>query len=222
MRLIGMLDSPYVRRVAISLQLLDLQGLRDFLLRFEHASISVFRQFDAFAAINPVVKAPTLVADDGEVLMESTLILEHAEALAAGRRSLMPADPRERQHALRLIGLALSACEKSVQIIYERALRPEAKQHAPWIDRVTGQMGAALDALEAEIVRRPLSAEEATIGQAGVTSAVTWQFIQLTSVAALVPPARFPALQAFSEQAESLPAFRAAPHGDATYSDPSR
>ena len=58
MRLIGMLDSPYVRRVAISLQLLD--------LRFEHASISVFRQFDAFAAINPVVKAPTLVADDGD------------------------------------------------------------------------------------------------------------------------------------------------------------
>ena len=214
MRLIGMLDSPYVRRVAISLQLLDLP--------FEHGSISVFRQFDAFHAINPVVKAPTLVCDDGEVLMESTLILDYAEALAAGRKSLMPADQRGRQHTLRLVGLALAACEKSVQIIYERTLRPEHKQHAPWLDRVTGQMLAALDALEAELVRRAPALEATTIGQDGVTAAVTWHFIQSTSVATVVLPARFPALQAFSERAEALSAFRAAPHGDATYQRPSR
>ncbi len=70
MKLIGMLDSPYVRRVAISLQLLD--------LAFEHQSLSVFRGFDAFRRINPVVKAPTLVCDDGTVLMDSSLILEYA------------------------------------------------------------------------------------------------------------------------------------------------
>ena len=67
MRLIGMLDSPYVRRVAISLQLLG--------LRFEHQSLSVFRTFTQFQQINPVVKAPTLICDDGEVLMDSTLIM---------------------------------------------------------------------------------------------------------------------------------------------------
>ena len=74
MKLIGMLDSPYVRRVAISLQLLGLP--------FEHRSLSVFRTFDQFREINPVVKAPTVVFDDGEILMDSTLILEYAEALA--------------------------------------------------------------------------------------------------------------------------------------------
>lgn len=193
-------------------------------LRVEHASISVLRQFDAFAAINPVVKAPTLVADDGEVLMEWPLILDDAQALAAGRKSLMPAGPRERKHALRLIGLAMAACEKSVQIIYERALRPEAKQHAPWVDRVTGRMLAALEALEAldaELLRRPLAAQSATIGQDGLTIAVTWHFIQQMSVASLVPPTRFPALQALSAQAETLPAFRAAPHGDTTCRDAS-
>ena len=58
MKLIGMLDSPYVRRVAISLQLLG--------LRFEHQSVSVFRTFSEFQRINPVVKAPTLLCDDGE------------------------------------------------------------------------------------------------------------------------------------------------------------
>jgi glutathione S-transferase len=57
MKLIGMLDSPYVRRVAISLQLLG--------LKFEHQSLSVFRGFDEFRLTNPVVKAPTLVCGDG-------------------------------------------------------------------------------------------------------------------------------------------------------------
>lgn len=106
MQLIGMLDSPYVRRVAISLQLLD--------LRFEHRSISVFRTFEQFREINPVVKAPTLICDDGAVLMDSTLIIEYAEALAAPRRSLMPVDVSGRRDALRIIGLALAACEKCV------------------------------------------------------------------------------------------------------------
>src|SRR3954466_2918094 len=110
MKLIGMLDSPYVRRVAISLQLLGLP--------FEHQSLSVFRTFSEFQQINPVVKAPTLMCDDGEVLMDSTLILEYAEVLARPR-TLKPAGRQDLQHDLRFTGLALAACEKSGQVIYE-------------------------------------------------------------------------------------------------------
>ena len=88
MKLYGMLDSPYVRRVAISLQLLG--------LRFEHQSLSVFRGFEDFRRINPVVRAPTLVCDDGEVLMDSNLIIELAESLAHPR-TLMPAALPQRQ-----------------------------------------------------------------------------------------------------------------------------
>lgn len=87
--------------------------------------MSVFRHFDAFRAINPVVKAPTLVCDDGTVLMDSTLILDYAEALAG--RSLMPAALPARRQALRVVGLALAACEKAVQIVYECNLRPAEK-----------------------------------------------------------------------------------------------
>ena len=126
MKLIGMLDSPYVRRVAISLQLLG--------LKFEHQSLSVFRGFTEFQRINPVVKAPTFLCDDGEVLMDSTLILEYVQALARPR-SLMPAGIKELQRELCLIGLALAATEKSVQIVYERGLRPPEKVHEPWHSR---------------------------------------------------------------------------------------
>lgn len=208
MQLIGMLDSPYVRRVAISLQLLG--------LRFEHQSISVFSAFARFQQINPVVKAPSLVCDDGEVLMDSTLILEYAEALAAPRKSLMPTDIAERQHALRVIGLALAACEKNVQIIYERNLRPAEKRHAPWVARVTGQLLAAYGALESELHRRPLAHSGSTIDQAGISAAVAWQFTQMT-LPEVVAAADYPGLRGFSSLAEQLPEFKAAPYGSSTY-----
>lgn len=208
-QLIGMLDSPYVRRVAVSLQLLG--------LHFAHQSISVFSTFAQLQRINPVVKAPTLICDDGEILMDSTLILEYAEALADREKSLMPHAVVERQHALRVIGLALAACEKSVQIIYERNLRPIEKLHEPWIARVTGQLLASYDALEAELVQRPLKATSSTINQAGVSTAIAWHFTQQT-LPEVVPAENYPALCKFSSSAELLPEFKAAPHGPGTYS----
>ena len=84
MKLVGMLDSPYVRRVAIALDLLGIP--------FEHQSLSVFRAFAEFQRINPAVEAPTLICDDGEILMDSTLILDHVEALGSPGRTLMPRD----------------------------------------------------------------------------------------------------------------------------------
>jgi len=207
MQLIGMLDSPYVRRVAISLQLLG--------LRFEHRPISVFRTFGEFHKINPVVKAPTYVCDDGEVLMDSTLILEYAEALAHPTRSLMPKSISELQHTLRIIGLSLAACEKSVQIIYERGLRPPEKLHEPWVTRVTGQLLSAFRALEGEVAQRPLAVTSVTIDQGGVSAAVAWHFTQ-RMLPEVVPAGDYPALVALSTGAEALPEFAAAPHGDGT------
>ncbi len=207
MKLIGMLDSPYVRRVAISLQLLD--------LKFEHQSLSVFRTFDEFSRINPVVKAPTLVCDDGAVLMDSTLILEYAEAVARPR-SLMPSNLGELQRELRLIGLALAATEKSVQIVYEHGVRPPEKLHEPWLARVVSQTLAAYGELERELAARPLPPPTASMGQAGVSIGVAWQFTQ-QMIPNDVPAGRFPLLAAYSAAAESRPEFRAAPHGDGTY-----
>lgn len=202
MKLIGMLDSPYVRRVAISLRLLGLP--------FEHAAISVFRGFAEFQQINPVVKAPTLVCDDGTVLMDSTLMLEYAEALAAPR-SLMPRDSGALARELRLIGLALAACEKSAQIVYERALRPAEKRHEPWVERITGQLLAAYGDLEQALAARPL--DSASPGQAGITVAVAWTFTQ--SVLSEPVPARdFPRLATHAAACEALPVFQAIPCDD--------
>ncbi|MEJ7138033.1 glutathione S-transferase [Amphibiibacter pelophylacis] len=208
MKLIGMLDSPYVRRVAISLQLLGLQ--------FEHQSLSVFRQCAEFSQINPVVKAPTLVCDDGTVLMDSSLILEYAQALAQPR-TLLPSTLKDLQRDLRTLGLALVAIDKSVQRVYEQNLRPADKVHAPWLDRVTEQMLTALRLLELDFKARPLPRSSADMDQAGLSVAVAWQFIQ-QMIPQTAPASQFPHLARYSAAAESLPEFRAAPHGDGIYS----
>ena len=198
MRLVGMLDSPYVRRVAISLKLMGLP--------FELSQVSVFRSFDAFKSVNPVVKALTLVTDDGVILMDSCLILEHAERLVDPSHSLMPDDLPDPVMALRAIGLALAACEKAVQIVYERNLRPPEKQHQPWLDRVQGQLLAAFGELEKEMPEQGGWFGGSRLIQPDVTAAVGWRFTQY-SVPKIVGAAKFPRLGAHSARAERLPAF---------------
>ena len=200
MRLIGMLDSPFVRRTAIALRLLDIP--------FEHDPLSVFRTFDEFSRINPVVKAPTLVCDDGTVLMDSGLIIDWLETLAG--RSLWPTGVAERARAARITGLALAACEKVMQIVYEQHLRPAEKLHAPWLERLQRQLMAALTALDTEIARHPLAAEAATLTQAGLTAAIAWRFMQI-KLDVPVSDATCPALAAHSARCEALPAFAATP-----------
>jgi glutathione S-transferase len=196
MKLIGMLDSPFVRRVAISLELLGVP--------FEHEAVSVFSTFARFQGINPVVKAPTLVCADGELLMDSSLILQFMEATT--ERSLWPVDPVQLQHAFRAVGLALAACEKSVQLAYERNLRPVEAQYAPWITRVTGQLLAAYAALEQEVTLRPALFETVPC-QATITAAVAWQFTQ-SLLAATVPAAHHPHLVALSARLERTAPFQ--------------
>ncbi|MBV7515300.1 glutathione S-transferase N-terminal domain-containing protein [Pseudomonas sp. PDM25] len=201
MKLIGMLDSPYVRRVAISAKRLGIP--------LEHQSVSVFRHFEQFQQINPVVKAPTLVLDDGEVLIDSTLILDYLEALARPANSLMPSDLKQHLRSLRLIGLALAACEKSVQLYYERNLRPAEIQFEPWVERVEGQLAAAYSALERELEMQPLKTD-GTIAQDGITLAVAWSFTRLV-VPDQVDENRFPQINAFTAYAEGLEDFVSTP-----------
>jgi len=199
MKLVGMLDSPYVRRVAISLELYG--------VAFEHQALSVFSTFDEFSRINPVVKAPTLVLDDGTVLMDSGLILEYLEALVPADKKLLPQQTVALARDLQVIGLALAACEKTVQIVYEHHLRPAEKLHQPWIDRVTGQLLAAYSLLETLVAERD---SNAPLTQASLTVAVAWSFTQL-KIGDAVKVDAFPHLQRHAARAEQHSAFRKYP-----------
>jgi glutathione S-transferase len=194
-----------VRRVAIALMRLGLP--------FEHRPISLFRHIDEFSAINPLLKAPTLVADDGTVLVDSTLIIDYAATLAPDARSLAPRAPKARLRATRLIGLSLVVCEKAVQFHYERELRPPEKRHEPWVARVRGQLFAALDALELEINGGKGWLFEDRMMLADITLATAFAFTQ-SYLADIVDKAPYGAIASFSARAEETAEFRAAPAAD--------
>lgn len=201
MKLIGMMDSPYVRRVAVSLALYDVE--------FESQPLSVFSTFEAFSQQNPVVKAPTLVLDDGTVLMDSTLILHYFESIADASHRLLPQQPQALAGDLRLLGLILAASEKAVQHVYEHRLRPEEKQHQPWTERVTRQLMAACREWDRLLDGRQISDRA---DQVAISSTVVWTFIQ-QMIPAVVTAAEFPAIQRVSTRFETQPAFKRYPHG---------
>ena len=202
MQLIGMLDSPYVRRSAVSMALLG--------FKFEHRPVSVFRHMDAFKPINPLVKAPTLVCDDGTVLHDSNLILQYVESLATPK-SLWPRDAGALVQALRITANALVAMEKTVQCVYEQQQRPPEKQHQPWLDRVTSQLQAACDLIEADVAKAGSAYLVGnTLTQADVSVVIAWGFTQFTQ-ADRAPKSRYPAITAFAMRMETLPEFVAYP-----------
>ena len=202
MQLVGMLDSPYVRRCAVSMALLDIP--------FEHRSVSVFRHMDTFKAINPLVKAPTLVCDDGTVLHDSNLILQYVEALAAPK-TLWPSDTPTLATTLRITANALVAMEKTVQCMYELHQRPAEKQHQPWLDRVTEQLLTAYDLIEADVAKAGNKhLVGTTLTEADISVAVAWGFTQFIQ-ADRVPKSRYPAITALAARLELLPEFVAFP-----------
>ena len=89
MLLIGKLNSPFVRRVAVSLKLLG--------IGYEHADWSIGPDLERIRQYNPLGRVPTLVLDEGEVLMDSTAILDHLDEVAGPGRALLPGSGRERR-----------------------------------------------------------------------------------------------------------------------------
>ena len=198
MILIGQYDSPFVRRVGIALRLYELP--------FEHRPGSIFGDGDKIAAYNPLRRVPTLVLASGEVLMESTAILDYLDEWVGPGKAMITARGPERRHVLRICALAMGLGDKAVSLIYERALRKE--QSKVWVERCEAQIGSVLDVLEKEraAVNTPYWFGQ-HIGHADIAVACV---LRLTTEAhpQLFDRARYGALSAHAAACEALPPFQ--------------
>ena len=201
MLLIGMFDSPFVRRVAISMKLLDMP--------FEHANWSVGRDFDRIREYNPLGRVPTLVTDDGDRLMESGAILDYLDEKVGPERALLPRSGPERRQALKIMAMATGAAEKGVQQVYEGVFRPEAKRHRPWVERCRAQMSGSLAALDRYVGERGVS--QWLVGrrmtQADITAVCAFTFLNDTLRVA-EDQVMFQSLATLAARCESLPVFQ--------------
>jgi glutathione S-transferase len=193
MILVGQYDSPYVRRVAISLRLLG--------FAYRHDTRSVFGDFDSIRKTNPTGRIPALVLDDGTVLVDSGVILDYLDEEVGPTRALIPPSGPARRDALHRVALASAAIDKAGAANYERLLRPRQYQWPEWIQRLQTQALGAIEALEA--LAWPA---DAPIDQARITTVSLLRYLELRSPD-LAPPARFPNLAALAACFEKRPEF---------------
>ncbi len=199
MILIGMYDSSYTRRVAIAMALYGMP--------FEHRSWSVGRDFDRIRQYNPLGRAPTLVLDDGEVLTESAMMLDHLDDIVGSERALMPATGIARRDAQRLIALATGAIDKAVLIVLERIFRPADMHSEAWLSRCRTQVEGALGELDKACTAR--AGHDWLVGDA-MTHADIAVACYTTHLRESLPLdlAPWPALRAHVDRCEALPVFR--------------
>lgn len=199
MQLIGLLRSPFVRRVAIS--------LKYYGIPFEHYPLSAFGEgYPILSAINPVAKLPTLVLDNGDILMDSGLILEYFESQVPVIQKLLPMTANDLASHLKVIGLAMMGADKTVQLAYETQRRPEDKQYGEWIERLTQQIKGAFNALDSEVANNSDWLMGEAISQAAISTAVAWSFNQY-ALPNVLDKKDFPNLVQFTQSLESLPNF---------------
>ncbi len=199
MVLIGMFDSPFVRRVAVSMKLLE--------FRFEHKNWSVGRDQMQIRKVNPLGRVPVLVLDDGEVLTESSAILDYLDDRVGQARALLPVTGVPRRKALALMALATGAAEKAVQQIYEGFFRPPEKRHEPWVQRLREQMDGALALLD----RAAAEEGDDWLVDQGLTQADITVTCAFTYIDEALKPDRklYPALRRHVARCEKMPAFKA-------------
>jgi glutathione S-transferase len=204
MHLLGLYDSPYVRRVAIALTCYEMP--------FTHESLSVFRHVDAMRAKNPLLRVPQLTATDGSVYYESALILDYLDeqVRARGGEALVPATGAERHAVWQTMAIAQTATDKAVAIAYEFR-RPPALRWDEWLARLRDQLRTAFGLLEARLAQ---SGGDWLVGRrmshADVMTVVAVGFIRFT-LPDEWPGGEWPRIEALAARLEATPAFLAVP-----------
>ncbi|MEO6300349.1 MAG: glutathione S-transferase family protein [Paracoccaceae bacterium] len=198
MILIGQYDSPFVRRVGIALRLYDLP--------FKHRPWSVFGDANKIAELNPLIRVPTLVLDDGFVLTDSHMILDHLDHMVNKKVVMYPRHEPERYVALKVATLATGLADKAVSLFYERRLHDAIS--ATWEARCQRQMGGVLLALEADRAGRagPWWFGE-RLGHADIAVACALRFAN-DAHPGMLEMAACPALTAHCNALEAMPLFQ--------------
>lgn len=198
MILIGQFDSPFVRRVGIALETYGFD--------YEHRPWAVFGDADKLAEINPLIRVPTLVLDDGVVLVETLAILDALDEQVADDCVLMARSGPARRAALRVCAFAAGISDKAVALFYEQNFHDAP--NAALLTRLDAQLRRTLDMLDAE---RAGGASAWWLGEAlthaDIAVAATLRHLSETQAGAFRLE-HWPALARHCAHCEALPVFQ--------------
>ncbi len=147
MKLIGSVNSPYVRKVRIV--------LAEKKLDYQFAQEDVWAS-DAILASNPLGKVPCLVMEGGEAVFDSRVIVEYLDARSPLAR-LIPEPNRERTEVRTWEALADGILDAAILARLEAtwAGRSAEQRSQAWIDRQMVKVDAALVAISTGVAAKP-------------------------------------------------------------------
>ena len=197
--LVGWNRSPYTRRVAISMHLYGIE--------FEQRAQTAWDHFDDVKQFNPIVKIPTLVTEDGEVIVESAAILDYLDCRVGPERALMPPPSPLRDRVRQIVAIATAIIDKGRELRYEVHLRPAELRYQPWVERWSGQLSSAIEALDG-MIGTPFAAGD-RLTQADVTVGVMAGMYR-NMHQHLLPAGRYLRLDALADRCHAMPEFQRA------------
>jgi len=149
MKLIGSLASPYVRKVRVVLaeKKLDCQ----FVLENVWAADTTINQ------LNPLGKVPCLIMEDGDVLVDSRVMVEYLDTLTPVCK-LLPPNGRERADIKCWEALADGILDAAILVRLERTQRPPELQSEEWVERQMRKVHQGLAVLAERLGEAPYCA----------------------------------------------------------------
>ena len=146
--------SPFARKVriaAIELGLIDK-------IEFVPTTVAPGTPNDEYSRVTPVKKLPVLILDNGEVILDSYVIVEYLDELAGGGK-LIPASGPARWKVKSDHSLLQGMLDSMLLCRYENMVRPEALRWKAWSDDHWNRawMGMARFEARDDVLSGPLS-----------------------------------------------------------------
>jgi glutathione S-transferase len=145
--------SPFARKVriaAIELGLIDK-------IEFFPASVAPGTPNEEYSKINPQKKLPALITNDGDIIIDSYVIVEYLDELAGGGK-LIPASGRARWQVKSDHSLLQATLDSMLLCRYERMVRPQGLQWQAWSDDHWNRAWRTMALFESrpDVLSRPL------------------------------------------------------------------
>ncbi len=185
MILIGRNVSPFVRRVAALMRLLDID--------FEQRFLATADSIDDIAKFNPLGRVPSLVLDDDEILIDSSAIIDYLLETKDQNGKFLSKTGSARRLMLHSVAIAHGVMEKGVASSYEKTRRSPEKVSEEWLSYLQRQIVWGLENLErkAEQSNKWLHGDSLTL--ADITTICAFDYINIRHQG-LFDPNIFPSL----------------------------
>lgn len=197
LKLVGYYDSPFVRRTAAVLNVLN--------LAFENVELSVWQESEKIAPISPLSRVPIVQFDDGRILNDSNIIIDHMVRIHGQHTDLLPTEMGEYHRVNNLIGFSMGLTEKLAQLYIETKVREPELVSQTFKARYEEQIGNTLAFLEREL--KPADTHVLNPSVLTITLSVAVQFM-LNVFGEQWTLSDYPKLQVITEKMEKHPALK--------------